>query len=357
MVRTSSSTPRPTLADVALEAGVSLSTASLAFSGSKPVSEATLRRVRDAAVKLGYAGPDPTARSLRRGRAGIVGVLVGERLLHAFRDPVAIALLDGLSDVVDAAGSALLLLAGGSSGGGPSTDTIGRVPLDAVVFANCGAESEPSLSELRRRGTPLVGVEGPHAADVCLVDIDHRNASATLTRHLLDHGHRDIEVVTLPMVLDGRRGYMDDARREAHGYRGCFERLAGVEDALGRTAVAWEVAGNLMEEGRLAGRELLGDGSDSRPTAIVAQSDLLAAGVIQAARELGLSVPGDLSVVGFDGIDTPWLGDLTLTTAVQPMVHKGRVAGQMVADLLAGRRPADVVLPVEFRAGATSGPR
>src|SRR5690606_15621767 len=82
---------RVTLAHVAARAGVSRSTASLAFSGAGPVAEATRQRVLAAAAALGYAGPDPLARSLRQGRSGVVGVAIGDRLLDAFRDPVAVA--------------------------------------------------------------------------------------------------------------------------------------------------------------------------------------------------------------------------------------------------------------------------
>src|SRR3954469_19948983 len=103
---------RPTLAGVAARAGVSSSTASLAFSGSPRVTAAPRERVLAAAAELGYAGPDPIAASLRRGRSGVVGALVGERLLYAFRDPVAVQLLDGITEVLGGHGVGLLLLAG-----------------------------------------------------------------------------------------------------------------------------------------------------------------------------------------------------------------------------------------------------
>src|SRR5690606_2666786 len=111
---------------------------------------------------------------------------------------------------------------------------------------------------------------------------------------------------------------------------------------------------NLVEEGERAAATVLD--LHPRPTAVIAQADLLAIGVIRAATKAGLRVPEDLSVVGFDGIDaTGWLSH-PLTTVVQPMQEKGHVAGRMVADLLAGRRPGDVTLPVTFRVGATTGP-
>ena len=92
-------TQRPTLAEVAARAGVSGSTASLVFSGTGPVSASTRERVLAAAAELDYAGPDPTARSLRRGRSGVIGVVTEDSLAEAFRDPVNLALLDGLGAV------------------------------------------------------------------------------------------------------------------------------------------------------------------------------------------------------------------------------------------------------------------
>src|SRR3954468_19849994 len=91
---------RPTLAGVAARAGVSASTASLVFSGAGPVSAATRERVLAAAADLDYAGPDPTARSLRRGRSGVIGIVTEDRLAEAFHDPINLALLDGIGDAL-----------------------------------------------------------------------------------------------------------------------------------------------------------------------------------------------------------------------------------------------------------------
>jgi DNA-binding LacI/PurR family transcriptional regulator len=342
---------RPTLARVAARAGVSPSTASLAFSGSPRVAPPTRERVFTAAAELGYAGPDPIAASLRRGRSGVIGAFVGERLLYAFRDPVAIQLLDGITEVLGAHDVGLLLLAGDT--GRPSTAQIARIPLDAAIFATCGLEDDPALDLLRARGVPIVVVEGPVVDGVVLVDIDDRAGTADLARHLHGLGHRRVEVVAMPLRLDGRRGPVDAARRARTHYRDVRHRMEGVEDVFGPVPV-FETASNSVDEGAHAGRVLLDVPAARRPTVVIAQSDVLAAGVLQAAAALGLDVPGDVSVAGFDGADLPWLGAVRLTTVVQPTDEKGRRAAQAAMDLVAGTRPEDTTLPVFLRVGTTT---
>ena len=341
---------RATLSTVAARAGVSPSTASLAFAGSPRVAPATVERVLRAAGELGYAGPDPIAASLRRGRSGVVGAVIGERLLYAFRDPVAVQMLDGLTEVLGELGVGLLLLAGD---GGPAPAQLGRLPLDAAVFATCGLEDDPAFRLLRARRVPLVAVEGPVVAGVPLVDIEDRQGTVELAAHLRELGHRRVAMVTMPLRLDGRRGPVDADRLAAGVYRDTRERLLGAREVFADLP-AVETASNGIEEGERAGAALL-SGPD-RPTAILAQSDLLAAGVLRAAAARGLAVPGDLSVAGFDGADLPWLAPVRLTTVVQPTAEKGRAAGRAVVALLAGEVPPDVVFPVVLRPGTTTGP-
>jgi DNA-binding LacI/PurR family transcriptional regulator len=113
-----------------------------------------------------------------------------------------------------------------------------------------------------------------------------------------------------------------------------------------------------VESGIAAARQLLDAPADARPTAIAAQSDLLAAGVIQAAAELGLRVPDDLSVTGFDGVSLPWL-TAPLTTIDQHSEEKGRALGRLVARLLDGVPPDqidDVTIATDLRVGGTTAP-
>ncbi len=191
---------RPTLADVAALAGVSVSTASLAFSGSGPVSGSTRDRVLAAAEELHYAGPDPRGRSLRQGRSGIIGVVMEERILSAFRDPIAIAILDGIAQETTADGRGLLLLADV----GQSAVAMESASMDGVILLGCSSRISRSIEIQRRRAIPAVALGGPAFDGVLTISLDDDLASEIAARHLADLGHRNVAIVALPLdMVDG----------------------------------------------------------------------------------------------------------------------------------------------------------
>ncbi len=346
---------RTTLADVAASAGVSVSTASLAFSGSGPIADATRDRVLEAARTLGYAGPNPLGRQLRRGRSGIVGVIMGDALRRAFRDPVAVQVLDGLTSTLGPLGLGVLLVPGPDSASQPAVDPLlETAAMDVAVQMWGGTTDDPVLDALRRRGTPTVLVEGTPQPDVAAVGIDDQGGMTTLTQHLLALGHTRIATVTLPFDRSRHEGPADSDRLAQISWEITRRRLAGVTDAGVTPVVVHETSASLVECGAAAGRAVLS--AADRPTAVVCQSDLLASGVVLAARELGLRVPQDVSVAGFDGLDLPWLAPDVLTSVAQPLADKGATIGSAVAELLEGRMPEPQVLPVELRVGTTTGP-
>jgi len=349
---------RPTLAAVARAAGVAPSTASLAFSGSGPVSEDAKARVLAAAAELGYGGPDPRARSLRRGRSGVIGVVMDERLSDAFRDPVNVLTLDGIAEVAGAAGASLLLVRSpldDEQGAGPIVDA----PMDAVVLVGCNVRIDPAVAVLRRRQIPVVAIEADEIEGAVPIHLDNREASRRAAAYLRDLGHTSVTIVALPLDAARRRGPVDAAREAAGVAHTTLERLRGVRGVY-PDAVAIETAGSSVEEGRIAGDALFTPGS-TVPTAVVAQSDLLAVGVISAALDAGLRVPEDVSVVGFDGItvDDSLLHRTPirhLTTLVQPFAQKGRAAARAALAMLEGDEPVPAAFRSELRIGDTTGP-
>ena len=348
----SQETPRrPTIADVAREAGVATSTASVVFSGKANVAAATRERVLAAAADLGYAGPDPRAASLRRGRSGIVAVVLEGHLRAAFLDPVTTAMMDGLTDGLADLSAGILLM---RDEPGEEGAAITHAPVDAFVLIGCSGRTKASLEVVVGRGLPVVVIEGDAGGEIPRITLDNIAASADVARHVHDLGHRDVALVTLPLDSERERAAVTPERIANATVDVTVHRLEGMRQVF-PDAPAISASGSLIDEGVLVGRMLLTDPA-TRPTAVLAQSDLLAVGVIRAAEELGLRVPEDLSVAGFDGIEVDGLGGLTLTTSVQPAVEKGRAAGEQVARMLGGEPGITQHLTCVFRAGTTTGP-
>jgi DNA-binding LacI/PurR family transcriptional regulator len=352
---------RPTLAAIAERLGVSRATVSNAFNRPERLSADLRARILATADELGYSGPDPVARSLRRGRAGAVAVLVAERPTYAFSDPAGVALLDGLAEVLGSRESGLLILSGDGSGGGPSAQAVAGAAVDAFVLY-CLADDDPCLDTLSRRRLPVVCVEGPSFPGASTVTLDDEAASAHLIEHLLELGHRTFAVVTMECRPDGGHGPLSHDRSAAITYGPTRRRLDGCLRALAAAGLdpagvpRFESAHNDPILGAEAARWLLagGDGRP-RPTALVCQSDILALGALAACADLGLDVPGDVSIVGFDDIAAAALADPPLTTARQPLREKGMAAGRLVAAGLDGRRPRRITLPVDVVVRGSTG--
>lgn len=363
---------RPTLARVAELAGVSVSTASLAFSGAGPITPETRDRVLAAAAELGYSGPNPLGRQLRSGRSGIVGVVIGDQPGRAFRDPVSVQVLDGLMTVLGEQGLGVLLVPGsdrfpasgdGAAGGDEAPRAtlvdplVESAAMDVAVLVWGVLSDDPNLAALQRRGVPVVVGEGHAVPGAPLVRLDDRGGTAEAVRHLRELGHTRIAEIALPLGRDERSGPLDAARLAQADRTPARNRLAGVRDVV-EPVLSWETPASLVEHGRDAAMEILGQWvpADERPTAVFAHSDLLAAGAVIAARELGLRVPDDVSIVGFDGIDMPWLSPDVLTSVHQPLTEKGAALGRAVLGVLAGEEPSTTEMPVRLVPGTTTGP-
>lgn len=346
---------RPTIADLARAAGVSPSTASVVFSGKTAVSDATRRRVLAAAAELGYTGPDPRAASLRRGRSGIVGVVFEEHLRTAFADPVKTLMMDGLAEAVAPQGAALLLLRDDAENSGGATLT--TAPIDAAVLVGCSGMLRESLETVKARGIPVVVIEGDAGAGASQIQLDNRVAQRRAAEHLHDLGHTRVAILALPLTPRRDAGWTTPDAEAAATVEVTRERLRGARDVF-PDAAAYAATASSIDAGLSAGREILADVEhaveDGAVTAVLAQSDLLAAGMVRAAEERGLRVPQDLSITGFDGIAVDGLGDRTLTTVEQPAARKGRAAGEAVAAMMAGAESSSTQLICRFRVGDTT---
>ncbi|TCP48531.1 DNA-binding LacI/PurR family transcriptional regulator [Tamaricihabitans halophyticus] len=348
---------RPTLDTLAAEVGVSRATVSNAYNRPDQLSEQLRERILRAAERLGYAGPDPVARSLATQRCGAVAVLTDTNLSTAFSDPALSITLDALSSAMDSEDHALLLLAG-SAEGGPSPERVRRAQADVLVAYSL-ADDTPAMRAVAARGLPVVVIDSPMLAGAAMVGIDDRGGANLAAQHLLDHGHRRFAILADEIQPDQYRGPADAGRLAKIGYRVSAERFHGYRSALDAAGIGevrtWEAGGIDATLGARGARWLLDQ--DPPPTALLCMTDHLAVGAAQAAAELGIQVPEELSIVGFDD---SWLATQVaprLTTIRQDLAAKGRTAGELAQRLLAGHQAGPPVqLPTELIIRESSGP-
>ena len=335
---------RATIKEVAAAVGASPATVSNAYNRPDQLSEELRERVMEAAKDLGYPGPDPTARGLRRGRSGAIGVLYADRLSYAFADPAAVLFFEGVSRAAEEAGLGLLLVPGSISGKYDPEAVRGAAVDGFVVY--CMAEGDRMIGAVRERRLPAVLVDDPPEASkegMSRVGVDDEGGARAAAEHLVGLGHRRIAVVTFELAPQPVGGLADLDRQAETAFRSTRLRLDGYRTAVEVAGVPWgevpvyECPENDPEKGAEATRVLLK--MDPRPTAILATSDQLAFGAIEAAKEMGFSVPDDLSVVGFDDVPEAARSNPPLTTVHQDHVQKGLLAGKMLVARLAGEQP------------------
>jgi DNA-binding LacI/PurR family transcriptional regulator len=288
---------------------------------------------------------------LARGSTGAVGVLLTSSLRYAFTDDVAMGFLGAATEQLNPTGLALTLL---PSTSGEGVVAARDVALDGALVYSCDPDTT-AMDWLERRGLPLVYVDQDPREGFAAVNVADREGARAAAQHLVDLGHRRVAVMTAG--LGGAPGLVaGDVLAEASSWKHVSrERMLGYLDVLGPLGAELLVhrqVDNDDEQARVAARELLA--RDDRPTGVLCYSDVLAHGVVRAAEDLGLEVPRDLSVVGFD--DSPLASRVrpALTTVRQQVAEKGRIAAAALnaaidATRTGGRPLAEhVVLPTEL---------
>ncbi|MFI5894557.1 LacI family DNA-binding transcriptional regulator [Actinoplanes sp. NPDC051513] len=307
---------RPTLRQVASAAGVSPMTVSYAYSQPDRVSAEAAAKVRAAAEQLGYPGPNPAARSLRSGRVGSLGVVLGERLSYAFDDPQAARFLAGVSDVCAAEGIGLTLVP--ITGAPTDAQRVAQAAVDGFVVWTT-SDDDPVLDAVAATGLPAVIHAGPHRHGMPVIGIDDRAAAEAIGRVAFRAARRPL-VLSFPLDRGRTRQLLTGDEVGEVRFPVTRDRWAGFRAAWTGPGLRMAVCPvNNVNEGEAFARELLQ--SAEPPDAIAAMSDELALGALIAAAAAGLRVPGDLAVTGWD--DSAAAAPAGLTTLAQSLRDQG----------------------------------
>ncbi|MFB9624329.1 LacI family DNA-binding transcriptional regulator [Nonomuraea helvata] len=326
------------MSDVARLAGVSTATVSRVVNGRYGVSASTIAQVRSAIEHLGYES-SLVATSLRRSRTNVLGLVS-----HSFQSYTA-EVLKGVAEALTQSGFDLIIYANSDLYGTYSEGWERRhlARLSGTLTDGCIVIT-PSGD--MRSNTPIVAIDPVRDSTVPSVTADNLAGGTTVVEHLLALGHRRIAFIA-------GRSNLEAAWLREEGYR---RALASAGVPVDPTLIA---RGDFNPESAVPLARALMDRED-RPTAIFAASDGMALKALEVAKELGLSVPGDLSLAGFDNIPESALCDPGLTTVDQSMYRLGFEAARMLRSLVNGNweGPHQIVLPIRLVVrGSTAAPR
>ncbi|MGV1761493.1 LacI family DNA-binding transcriptional regulator [Rhizobium sp. A22-96] len=320
------------LADVAKAAGVSQGTASNVFSRPDVVREEVREHVLETARQLGYAGPSLTGRLLRAGKVNAIGVAAAEPLAYFFDDPWARALLAAVAQVCDASGTGLALV---SAKDRQKLDwTIKSALVDGFILL-CVEGGEKLVQLTRERQLPFIALAlNDDDPSVPSVSVDNLGGAAAAARHLAELGHRRFAVLATEFSYD-HVGPVGIGEIERAVYSTSRDRATGYWQALETFGIPREDVPVYETDNQKAsveaGLEYLFSAPEP-PTAILAMSDYIALLTMSWLQARGLSVPGDVSIVGFDGVPEGGMVEPGLTTMAQPFARIAERAVRAVLD-------------------------
>lgn len=336
---------RVTLKHIADELGVAPSTVSNAYNRPDQLSPDLRAKVLATAERLGYTGPDPAARSLRRGVSNAIGVVYPSQLSYAFTDPAAALFIQGIAMQAEDEGLALVLIGMHER---TEVSPMTSANVDGLIV-HCFADEDPLFALALSRRLPAVMVDNSGVPGHPHVAIDDEGGAYLAAAHLASRGHRRIGIVSMEMDVEVVGGIASPERLSAVRYAAVRARLAGYRAAIEAEGLNWErdvvvheATDNRPEDGEKGAATLLA--TEPRPTAILGMSDQLAFGVLEHASRNGIDVPGELAVVGFDDLPAAARTTPPLTTVHQPTVEKGREAARLLIAQLRGEPAPESVM-------------
>ena len=311
-----------TIKHVAARAGVSFTTVSHVLNGTRRVSDAARKRVEDAIAEMGYA-PSAVARALKTSETHILGVVVPN-----ITNPFFAELTRGIEDACERRQYSVFLCNGDDDPArqARAVQTLLERRVDGMLFATPAGDGAALAKRLAAAPMKAVIVDRLlPGAGADLVRIDHEAGAALAVRHLLSLGHRRVACLSGPSEFAV-------SRARVAGWRQAM-REVGI-----RTNKAWLVEGEFSTAaGHQLTRRLL---ERTDVTAVFACNDLMGIGALRAAAELGIAVPGRLSIIGFDGIDLGAYTYPALSTVGHPIRDLGEIAATVLIDRIAGHGAA-----------------
>ncbi|MDT8328274.1 MAG: LacI family DNA-binding transcriptional regulator [Roseovarius sp.] len=309
----------PTLADVATRAGVSTATVSRCLNSPGQVQEHTRLRVMTAVQELGYS-PNFGARALAARRTNTIGAII-----PTMENAIFARAIQAFQEELHASGVTLLIASSSYSPEIEEEQIRALVARGADALLLIGHDRSPEVYQfLESRGVPVLisWVYDPALARLS-IGFDNRLAMAGLAAEVLQLGHRNIGIISAECAGNDRARARVDGVHDAMRAQGLDPSMAHLIETHYSIENGGKALWHMMQH-------------DPRPTAVICANDVLAVGAVQMARRLGLRVPDDISITGFDDIELARVVEPPLTTVHVPHREMGRQAARLLVDMVAG---------------------
>jgi DNA-binding LacI/PurR family transcriptional regulator len=335
-----------TLKSIANEIGVSNATVSNAFNRPDQLSKKRREEILASCKKLGYSGPNKAAQSLRSGKFNIVALVLPDSVEYMITDPVASDFVKGVSSVLEKSKVNLLLFSGIS-------ENINSVSDFVDGFICYGSPRNPELIEQLRTTTKKVVTADFDIDRKASVGVDNEHAAYEIAKLAINSQDDDVAIFGLRLLDSNLTCRVYDLPNSASQFSIAHQRLSGYNKAIKELNVnlradrVWNIPENKHPFALIAAREALT--TVPRPNVLLCMSDLIALAAIKEINAMGLKIPEDIRVVGFDGIDEALRSTPSITTVHQNNVKKGMKA----AELFIKRATDSVIIPYHIEHGGS----
>ncbi len=333
-----------TLKSIAKEIGVSNATVSNAFNRPDQLSKTRREEILASCKKLGYSGPNKAAQSLRSGKFNIVALVLPDSVEYMITDPVAIDFVKGVSLVLEKSKVNLLLFSGIS-------DNINSVADFVDGFICYGSPRNPELIEQLRTTAKKVVTADFDIDRKASVGVANEQAAYEIAKLAINSQEDDVAILGLRLLDSNLTCRVYDIPNEDSQFSIAHQRLNGYNKAIKELNVnlrsdrVWNIPENKHHFALIAAREALT--SIPRPNVLLCMSDLIALAAIKEINSMGIKIPEEIRVVGFDGIDEALRATPSITTVHQNNVKKGMKA----AELFIERATDSVIIPYHIEHG------
>lgn len=313
---------RVTISDVAKQAGVSITTVSFAYNRPEQVGDNTIVRIKKVAEELGYS-PNLYAKALLSGCSNTIGVLVPQGLESIYANPFYPELFRGIGQVCDEKNYGLNII---SPVEGSLENAINRALVDGFIVVGIN-ESHKEVAPLIKRDIPLIFIDGDVENNYC-INSDDENGAYLAAKYFCEKGIQDIAIFNFETPdFYKSEGFYGVGGMRMRGYKRALEEFGMSWNKVIKIPTHASIKGGYHQFEKLIKNRRV-------PRAILAVSDVMAIGILQAAIKYNLNAPIDFELIGFDNIVMSKYVHPSLSTVHQPVLEKGQISAEILFSLL-----------------------